>query len=103
MKYAVEVGWGPVVHSKFHKDWLRHSEVVGGGDVPSKLRARFLAAAVALTLTFTGLICSQFELLKIKLEKHYNFLLFLEACKFNVCYWPFSKIAALPSPPHGPG
>jgi hypothetical protein len=32
MKYAAEMGSGAMiyVHTKFHKDWLRHSKVVKG-------------------------------------------------------------------------
>jgi hypothetical protein len=42
--------------------------------------------------TFIGLVYSQFEILKIKLEKvNCNCLLFLGAYKFNVCYGPFQK------------
>jgi hypothetical protein len=47
----------------------------------------------------TGLhatVYSRFELIKIKLKKKliYNFLLFLGARKFNICYGRFYKIAA---------
>jgi hypothetical protein len=32
MRYAMEIGSGTVdVHTEFHKDWLRHSKVNGGG------------------------------------------------------------------------
>jgi hypothetical protein len=31
MKYAMEMGSGAMKHTKFHKDWLRHSKVNRGG------------------------------------------------------------------------
>jgi hypothetical protein len=31
MKYAVELGSGAMIHTKFHKHWLRHSKVNRGG------------------------------------------------------------------------
>jgi hypothetical protein len=36
MKYAVEMGSGVVIYTKFHKDWFRHSEVDRGGYTDSK-------------------------------------------------------------------
>jgi hypothetical protein len=45
--------------------------------------------------TFIASVHSQFELINMKLKKvNQNCLLFLGAYKFNVCYGPFSKIAA---------
>jgi hypothetical protein len=34
MKYATEIGSGAMiyVHTKFHKDWFRHSKVNGEGE-----------------------------------------------------------------------
>jgi hypothetical protein len=31
MEYAIEMGSGTIIYTKFHKDWFRHSEV-GRGD-----------------------------------------------------------------------
>jgi hypothetical protein len=61
--------------------------------------ARGRAEAVALPRTslsiprnFIGLVYSEFELIKIKLEKsNCNLLLFLGDYKFNVCYKTFRK------------
>jgi hypothetical protein len=79
-------------------------------NVPSKLRVRFRAAAVILPHTspsilrsfffFFALVCSQFELIKIKMAKvNYNFLLFLRAYNFCVCYGFFKN--RFPPPPPG--
>jgi hypothetical protein len=31
MKYAVDMGSGTMIHTKFHKDWFTHSKIDGGG------------------------------------------------------------------------
>jgi hypothetical protein len=38
MKYAVEMSSGDTdcVHTKFHKDWFRHSEVDGGTHIQAR-------------------------------------------------------------------
>jgi hypothetical protein len=60
--------------------------------IPSKLRGRAAAVALprkslSLPRTFHALVHSRFKLIKVKLEKlNYNFLLFLGAYTFNICY-----------------
>jgi hypothetical protein len=79
-----------------------------GTNVPSKLRARpqprsgcrTPAHEFRLLPTFIGLLCTQFDLAKIKLKyKLQYFFLFWVAYEYNVCCEIFSQIAVPPALP----
>jgi hypothetical protein len=73
-------------------------------NVHSKLRAQRLshsrARVSSLSRTFIGLVCSQFELIKIKLKKvNYNFFCYFWELIYLISVMDiFSKIAAPPPP-----